>query len=58
MRGHGPLSEPEWAQLEAELAADRRYRRRAWAVLPCGLAAFWAVVAALVAILIKWGEVT
>jgi hypothetical protein len=49
MRGHGPLSEAEWAQLEA----DRRYRRRAWAVLLCGLAAFWAVVAAVVAALIN-----
>jgi hypothetical protein len=53
MRGHGPLSEPEWAQLDAELAADRAFRRRAWAVLLCGLVAFWAVVAALVAALIN-----
>ena len=44
MRGHGPLSEPEWAQLDAELAADRRYRRNVWAVLLCGLAAFWTIV--------------
>jgi hypothetical protein len=53
MRGHGPLNEPEWAQLEAELAADRRYRRRAWAILLCGLAAFWAAVGAVVAALIN-----
>ena len=33
--------------------ADRRYRRRAWAVLLCGLAAFWASVAAVVATLIN-----
>jgi hypothetical protein len=48
MRGHGPLSEPEWAQLEADRAADRRFRRNVWAVLLCGLAAFWTLVAALV----------
>lgn len=48
MRGHGPLTRQEWAQLDAELAADRAFRRRAWAVLLCGLAAFWAVVAAVV----------
>lgn len=48
MRGHGPLSQAEWAQLEAELAADRAFRRRAWAVVMCGLAAFWAVVGGVV----------
>jgi len=53
MRGHGPLSQAEWAHHEAELAADRAFRRRAWAVLLCGLAAFWAVVAAVVAALIN-----
>lgn len=53
MRGHGPLSEPEWAQLDAELAADRAFRRRAWAVVLCGLGAFWAVVGAVVATLIN-----
>jgi len=39
------LSPAEYEQLRA---ADRRYRRRAWAVLLCGLVAFWAAVAALV----------
>lgn len=53
MHGHGPLSEPEWAQLDAELAADGAFRRRAWAVLLCGLAAFWAVVGGVVAALIN-----
>jgi len=43
MRGHGPLSEPEWAQLEAELAAARGI-----AVGLCISLAFWAVVAVLV----------
>lgn len=40
-------------QLDAELAADRAFRRRAWAVLLCGLAAFWAVVGGVVAALIN-----
>lgn len=53
MRGHGPLSQAEWAQLDAELAADRAFRRRAWAVLLCGLAAFWAAVGGVVAALIN-----
>jgi hypothetical protein len=48
MRGHGPLSEPEWAQLEAELAPARGI-----AVGLCISLAFWAVVAAVVAALIN-----
>jgi hypothetical protein len=43
MRGHGPLSEPEWAQLEADLAPARGI-----AVGLCISLAFWAAVAALV----------
>lgn len=56
MRGHGPLNEPEWAQLDAELLrlpTPVPDRRRAWAVVLCGLGAFWAVVGAVVATLIN-----
>jgi len=42
MRGHGPLSEAEWAQLEAELSAAAHGRPAVW---PGG---FWTLVAALV----------
>jgi len=63
MRGHGPLSPAEYAQLEVELPADpewaaalaedeqdRAFRRKVWIVLFCGLAAFWIVAAGALAL--------
>lgn len=47
MRGHGSLSQEEWAQLDAELArlpTPAPHRRRAWAALLCGLTAFCTIV--------------
>lgn len=64
MTGPGSLSPAEHAQLEAELppdpewaaalaedAADRRFRRNVWAVVACGLAAFWIGIAGLIAMI-------
>jgi len=43
------LTHAEIVQLRAEMDADRLFRRKAWTALACGLAAFWIVVAGVVA---------
>ena len=40
--------DPQWADNLAEDAEDRRFRRKAWTVLACALAAFWIVIGAVV----------
>lgn len=41
--------EARWADNLAEDAEDRRFRRKVWTVTGCALAAFWSVLAGIVA---------
>lgn len=64
MRGRGPLSPAEYAQLDAELPSDpewaaalaedeqdRAFRRKVWIAMLCGLAAFWIIAAGTLALI-------